>query len=140
MLLSRLLRGGGGRLPTLTTLVLVTAAGCGEGFRSAPVGGTVTYEGRPAPGLIVQFQHRDGLAKGWPVASGLTDAQGRYSLARPLGKPGGIVGPNTATVSSIGGEGGGSGSIPAELTTRTFPFELVAGENRCDIDLGVPTD
>lgn len=138
MPLDRVLRGGS-RPWLMPPLVLVIAAGCGEGFRSAPVGGTVTYQGRPVPGLIVQFQHRDGLAKGWPVASGFTDAQGRYALARPLGKPGGIVGPNTATLSPIGGEGGGGGSVPADLTTRTFPFELVAGENRCDIDLGTAT-
>jgi hypothetical protein len=111
-------------------------SGCGEGYRSAPVGGTVVYQGRPVPGLLVQFQHRDGLAKGWPVASGFTDAEGRYSLARPMGKAGAIVGPNTATLSSMGGEGGGGGSLPADLTGRSFPFEVTAGENRCDIDLG----
>lgn len=116
--------------------VLAAAAGCGEGFRVADVSGTVTYQGRPVPGLMVQFQHRDALRDTLPVATGFTDEQGRYRLTRSGGKAGAVVGPNTATVSALGAEGGPDIKLPRDLAEKTFPFEVAAGANTCDIDLG----
>ncbi len=116
--------------------VLAAAAGCGEGFRVAEVSGTVTYRGRPVPGLMVQFQHRDALRDTLPVATGFTDEQGRYTLTRSGGKAGAVVGPNTATVSALGAEGGTDVKLPRDLAEKTFSFEVAPGTNTCDIDLG----
>jgi len=126
------------RIAAVVTCVglLTMVTGCGERFRVAEVTGTVRYRGQPVQGLIVQFQHRDGLRDGLPVASGFTDAEGRYRLERTGGKTGAVVGPNTATVVSLGAEGGATVQLPADLADRTFPFEVVAGANECDIDLG----
>ncbi len=86
--------------------VLAAAAGCGEGFRVAEVSGT------------------------------FTDEQGRYTLARSAGKAGAVVGPNTATVSALGAEGGTDVKLPRDLAEKTFSFEVAPGTNTCDIDLG----
>ena len=121
---------------TATACLAIVLSGCGNRLRVAEVTGTVTFQGKPVPGLIVQFQHRDGLRDGLPVATGFTDAAGRYRLERSGGKTGAVVGPNTATVTSLGAEGGPTMTLPKNLAERTFPFEVTAGANECDIDLG----
>jgi len=130
----RALRRVSGTLAMMGLLTIV--GGCGERFRVADVAGTVTYRGQPVPGLMVQFQHRDGLRDHLPVATGFTDEQGRYRLERAGGKTGAVVGPNTATVTSFSEEGGTKIKLPPDLGAKTFAFEVAASGNVCDIDIG----
>jgi hypothetical protein len=76
------------RLATATLVIaLVVPAGCSSGFQYAEVEGTVTMSGKPLGNVRVEF---------WPVSdgpksSGLTDAQGKYSLKSEDGKSIGAV-------------------------------------------------
>ena len=67
----------------LVTLFLAT--GCGDKFKTYPVTGTVTYQGKPVAGATISFnpkvqgQGDDGYAR--------TDQDGVYKLQTQLGKP-----------------------------------------------------
>ena len=79
------------------TVVLLAAAtltfmGCsGKGL--APVSGKVTFDGEPVAGITVVFQPRaeEGSAIQGPWSSGLTNAQGEYSLVTRHGKRGAMI-------------------------------------------------
>jgi len=72
-------------LVILGFVTLFLAAGCGDKFKTYPVTGTVTYQGKPVAGATVSFnpkvqgQGDDGYAR--------TDENGVYKLQTQLGKP-----------------------------------------------------
>lgn len=55
-------------------------AGCGGGVRTVPVEGTVTVDGAPVEKVAVSFTPIGGQGTAGPGSSGVTDAQGRFSL------------------------------------------------------------
>jgi len=67
-------------------LLSLAAAGCRKP-EIVPVSGRVTFEGRPVPQAILQFQ-----TESRPMASGGTDADGRYSLSTKRPGDGGYLG------------------------------------------------
>ncbi|MFN3158430.1 MAG: hypothetical protein ACE37I_03880 [Rubinisphaera brasiliensis] len=76
--------------------VLTAAVGCGgsvAGPELANVSGTVTVNGDPVEGLIVEFQPADG-----PPASGVTDGSGNYTLTATGGRSGAQLGLNQVRV------------------------------------------
>lgn len=84
-------------LPRIVLLLLLIAsfAGCERGPRIVPVSGTITLDGRPVKDAAVMFL----LNPGGRVATGITDAAGRYSLStHPTGN-GAFEGEHTVTVS-----------------------------------------
>jgi hypothetical protein len=83
----------------LLAATLLVAGGCGD---PAPppltaVSGTVTIDGKPVPSALVTFYPLFEGFGGEVIAEGITDAQGRYTLACPLGE-GGCVGRHKVTV------------------------------------------
>lgn len=60
---------------TVALLVSLATAGCRKPD-IVPVSGRVTFEGKPVPQAILQFNPESR-----PMASGGTDAEGRYSLS-----------------------------------------------------------
>ncbi len=76
----------------LVTL-LGTVLGCGGGLELAPASGKVTLDGQPLADAAVTFVP----VEGGPVASGVTDEQGNFSV-NTTNKPGAVPGEHHVTV------------------------------------------
>ncbi|MFM7206032.1 MAG: hypothetical protein ACKO4T_05095 [Planctomycetaceae bacterium] len=119
----------------MVALAILQIAGCGgQGFTSADVTGTVKIDGKPAAGLMVQFEPKDGEGTKLPPGTGMTNAEGGFVLLRPGGKSGAVVGTNTVRV--LNGEGGemvriGGRQIEGAVSQR----EVKPGPNVIDIEL-----
>jgi hypothetical protein len=75
--------------------MVLAAAGCQRGPRIVPVSGKITLDGQPVKDAAVMFM----LNPGGRIATGVTDAAGRYSLStHPTGN-GAFEGNHTVTVS-----------------------------------------
>jgi hypothetical protein len=85
-------------LPMLIVAV-VAFSGCGkpEPPPRAPVSGVVTIGGKPVPAALVTFFPTFEGFGGEVIAEGVSDADGRYTLACPLGA-GACVGRHRVTV------------------------------------------
>jgi hypothetical protein len=82
---------------TLLITGLATLTGCGPGGPAlGKVTGLVTLDGKPLPNASVSFMP---IGEGG-VATGVTDASGKYELSHPSGK-GAVVGKNKVAVTSI---------------------------------------
>lgn len=116
-------------------MMLATAAGCGgQGFESAEVSGTVTVEGTPAAGLMIQFEPADGDGMRLPPGTGLTNAEGKYVLLRPGGKRGAVVGKNTVRV--LNSEGGAMERLRGKAVEGAVSErDVKAGVNVIDVEL-----
>ena len=107
----------------LLLTVVAFATGCGNsGPATAPVSGTVTYNGKPVPNAHVSFVPSDASRR---AAEGLTDTSGRFILGTFSANDGAIVGKYKIGVIANGpprpakpGEGSG---MPGE----TMPGEPV---------------
>jgi hypothetical protein len=120
-----------------TIAIAVAAAGCSsEKFRTSEVTGTVTYKGKPAPGLMLQFTPPNGDKLGLPPAYGVTQSDGSYRLARPGSKWGAVVGRNVVTVSVMPQDKPSAVMIPEkDVKDRSFDVEVSAKPNVHDIAL-----
>ena len=88
-----------------TTVVLAGALGCGGGAsrpETAPVTGTVTYNGKPVANATVMFTPKSGGAS----ATGKTDENGKFTLTTFEPGDGAIVGEHVVTVTYTGPESG----------------------------------
>ncbi len=70
-------------LGSMTILMI----GCGKKFPLVPVSGTVTIKGKPLADHQIGFVAADPMAAGLG-ATGITDAQGRYTMTSTTGKAG----------------------------------------------------
>lgn len=121
--------------PTLAAIAIACVVGCGgQGFESAEVSGTVTVGGAPAPGLMIQFEPADGEGTRLPPGTGVTNADGKYVLLRPGGKPGAVVGKNTVRV--LNGEGGPLDRLRGKTVEGAVAErEVKPGSNVIDVEL-----
>jgi hypothetical protein len=125
------------RLIALLMLALPPVLGCGGGYENvAEVTGQVTMDGRPLPNVKVAFQPSAG-GRG---SSGVTDAEGRYTLQYVTDQEGALIGSHSVYIT--GARGGGAGQsgptvpIPAVYNMQTtLTAEVVAGENQIDFAL-----
>lgn len=100
-------------MAVVASLVSLAAAGCRKPD-IVPVSGTVTFEGRPVPQAILQF-----LPESRPMASGGTNADGRYSLSTKRPGDGGYLGRHKVMIVPWSP---GDGDDPAEAAAaRTRP-------------------
>ena len=90
-------------LCALFPLSLFLLAGCGTSDRPslAPASGIVKLDGVPVEGASVTFHPTEGGRPG----SGVTDAQGRYTITTFQDAPGAAVGDHNVTVMKISGPG-----------------------------------
>jgi hypothetical protein len=97
---SRALTLGKNRWPSVVILLavaLAAASGCGDGrLKRARVTGVVIYHSKPVEGAGVTFYPHDGA-----IASGVTDANGRFTLTTfaRKGNDGALLGEHVVTVS-----------------------------------------
>jgi hypothetical protein len=130
-----------GRCLGLLTVAVLACVGCGAS-RTAAVTGTVLHKGKPVPLARVMFS-----TAGAPVAVGLTDDSGCYSLSTYREGDGAVPGEHRVTVNPIRrlSEDGVTPSpinwpdiSPAyqDFTTTPLRVEVVAGRtNTIDLDL-----
>jgi hypothetical protein len=128
----------------LLAVAMLACGGCGAA-RTTPVTGAVLHKGKPVSLARVMFS-----TAGAPVAVGLTDDSGRYSLSTFRDGDGAVPGPHRVTVQPVvrlaaDGETPDP-STPVErrdiplvcqdFTTTPLRVEVVAGRaNSIDLDL-----
>lgn len=119
----------------LRVLALCTLlGGCGEGFQTAEVSGSVKVDGKPAPGLMIQFEPDDGNGTKLPPSIGYTNADGQFVLVRPGRKTGTVVGKHTVRIMT--GEGGDLVILNGRKITGTVSQrEVTPGPNVIDVEL-----
>jgi hypothetical protein len=123
------------RLVFAICLVAVCAVGCSSRPKDFPtlaaVTGTVTLDGQPLQKAVVMFLSEKGVA-----ASGVTDANGRYTLLYRGSADGAGLGRNTVTVTTLPDDpnmGVVKERIPAAYNTQsTLTADVVAGPNTFD--------
>jgi hypothetical protein len=112
-------------------LLALLLAGCGGGY--APVSGRVTLDGQPAQGVRVSFVPVfDSTTESASNSSGLTDAEGRYTL-RAINPPGNgaVAGKHRVFLTKLGTSA--PGAPPPELlperynTASELEFQVPAG-------------
>ena len=128
----------------LLTVAVLACVGCGTS-RTAAVTGTVRHKGKPVPLVRVMFS-----TAGAPVAVGLTDDSGCYSLSTYREGDGAVPGPHRVTVQPVVrlSADGETPDPSTPLDRRDIPLacqvfgtsplraEVVAGKaNTIDLDL-----
>jgi len=126
------------RFPLMAIAVLPWLAGCGG--RDLPelgeVEGTVTLDGEPLSGAMVQFHSESGGRPG----TALTDESGHYELTYVGDVEGTPAGPARVEISTVWPDGepppGESEKIPAAYNSQsTLKREVKAGSNTFDFPL-----
>lgn len=106
---------------------LLLLAGCG-GSSVAPVSGTVTLDGKPLANATVVFQPDGGGKEPGPASSGVTDANGRYTLRVVTGSTdGAVVGKHKVSITAYEGDVEGQSSAPGK-GDKVFAKALVPVE------------
>jgi len=101
--------------------------GCGSGAKQLnPVTGTVKYKGNTVAGATVAFRPQDAANK--TIATGTTDAQGRFELTTYQAGKGAAAGKYKATVTrfSMPDSGGGGGATDMKAAfgqSKKIPVE-----------------
>jgi hypothetical protein len=126
----------------LFSLVAMAAllSGCGGEMKVAPVSGVVTLDGKPLDRASVVFKPEAG---GRP-SFGVTDENGRFSLAYSMNEDGAEVGPATVTISTkLQVEGADENRpraaerVPARYAKRPLKVTVEAKKN--EVELGLTT-
>lgn len=107
---------------TALSLVFLVIAGCGPaGPKTVPVTGTLLHNGAAVEGVSVTFLSGEGNR----VATGTTDAAGKFSLKTVVGSQmleGAVPGEHKVGVAKTTSEGGGAeavaGESPQEMVNR----------------------
>lgn len=107
-------------------------AGCSKGDMPplGSVSGTVTLDGQPLSGVIINFKPDVGR-----MATAVTDGQGRYVLEYSYGNSGSKVGPSTVMFEWPLGESGPA--IPKKYVgmESELKVDVTDGSNVFDFDL-----
>ena len=86
----------------VSVLCLVATLGCGPGseFDLVPVSGTIKMDGKPLPGVQVNFfpQSRGDTSLVGPYSNAITDEQGSFTLKSRYGHAGAVVGEHQVSV------------------------------------------
>jgi hypothetical protein len=128
-------------------LLLLALTSCGTPpppLEFAEVEGKVVLNNRPVTGVMVRFYPISDKREQLPIASGITDAFGTFSLTHQGDKPGALVGPNRVVVQwpsrdirEAAGSGPPSQAVPLRYTTlldSPLSIEVKAGA-RQTVDL-----
>jgi hypothetical protein len=80
---------------------ICSAAGCGvkdDVLEFAPVEGTLKIKGEPAANVMVNFMPDKSSGPNCPTSSGITDEEGKFTLATTDGRDGAVVGTGRVTL------------------------------------------
>jgi hypothetical protein len=118
------------RRPLIPLVVLVSASmACNnEGYRLAPVSGRVTLDGKGVANVAVLFQpmHSEGNYAPGPGSTGVTDADGRFSLKTIKESRGAVVGKHKVRFTMFEGPGAVKTNVrvPAKYNDREGKLEF----------------
>lgn len=119
--------------PWLFLLLAAALNGCGGSAEVPALGtvtGTVTLDGEPLVGVNVVFKPADGRA-----ATGLTDAEGKYTLMYNSNNPGSKTGANKVAMEWPTGASDAK-LLPSKYTSKSeLTADVVAGSNTFDFNL-----
>lgn len=119
-------------------LLLILLAGCGGGpYKTAPVSGRVTLNGKPLTNAAVTFQPiaDQGKMNSGPGSGGFTEADGRYTL-KLVGTEttGAVVGKHAVRISLVPHDNPGDDrpkrykQLPAKYNSRSkLEYDVPAG-------------
>ncbi len=126
-------------LASLATALV--AAGCSRGAPAEHIDGLVSLDGKPLADIRVTFQPQGSGQEGGIGSSGVTDANGRFTLRRvDDGRDGAVQGMHSVTLSDKLAESAAEDAdagpalkapksrIPAQYANARFPFQVKAGE------------
>lgn len=124
-------------IAAILAFCLMGCGGTGDGLGG--VTGTITLNGDPLVGVIVEFSPTDSSGS---MAMGLTDSSGHYELMFSMSQTGASLGSNTVKISTAdAGLPDGSGKtikelVPAEYNSKSSLVATVeAGANVIDFEL-----
>ncbi len=110
-------------------------AGCGGGAatpETIPVTGAVMYKGKPVEGAEVAF-----WGPGAPrAATGITDAEGKFSLSMFDINDGCLAGENVVTISKMDGAKAASGPTPEQMLQDPMALAKAAAAAASNKDSG----
>lgn len=136
--------------PLCLLLLLPLLAGCGGPYKTAAVSGRVTLNGKPLANVAVLFQPiaTSGAEAPGPGSTGVTDADGRYTLSLVgRGSKGAVIGKHKVRITRMASESDSEGDrpkaikrIPTEFKRDTqLEFEVPAGgTDSADFNLTLP--
>jgi hypothetical protein len=133
--------------------VLVSAVGCSNGPKFAPVSGKVTLNGKPLGNAVIAFSPiaKEGQIDAGDGSAGKTNENGEYTLTTSRGVAGAQVGTHRVRISVLAEDSssdkrrtrGGPAlkdKIPDRYNGQTkLTFEVTAaGSNKADFELTSP--
>jgi hypothetical protein len=105
----------------LLALAALAVAGCG-GTAYVPVSGRVNLDGAPLAGAVVLFQPDGTGSHAGPGSSGVTAADGSFTLGViGLDRPGAVPGRHRVVISAVQAQAGGGekgGPVPDRVPAR----------------------
>ena len=111
-------------------LCCLLLSGCGDGHHLGRVSGTVTYDGKPASGLVLNFVPEGGGR----TSGGSTDSGGKFQLIFNPQNAGALVGKHKVKIDV-------QGKLARSLANSSVPViifkevEVLAGSNEFDLKL-----
>lgn len=139
-----------GRTAAMTAPVLLaglvafslTLAGCGEsGTGAVPVEGTVTWEGEPVAGIVVEFMPKEGNRP----SQGYTDENGRFKLNYTIHEDGAEIGTHDVTFAWVPDQEGSKRSEAVQEILELHgedgtPIQVEITEKTEDLTLALPQE
>ena len=123
-------------LCALAVLAAVLCVGCGP--KTVPVSGKIVVDGTPAENIRVVFQSASTAAEVPPVAMGLTDKNGEYSLELAESKKRGVVpGPYVVFLTWSDPEADAN-PIEGQTVENPSPYKLPPRANSGELRFDVP--
>lgn len=135
-------------------LMLLVHSGCSKKGGLAPladVTGTITLDGQPAPGVLVEFNPQltplvasSGANQGKPPvagSTGLTNAEGKFSLQYDKQRAGAVLGSHVVRVSKLPAydpedKPAAPDPIPPQYNiASTITFDVKEGPNTYNLDV-----
>ena len=124
------------------SVLLLMVTGCGGGLDTAPVSGVITLDQKPLPNASVTFTPKSTDDATSPASSGLTDANGRYTLKVTVSEEeGAVIGTHFVTIALVGEEKTGEDEDVIDPTAddglpdHNFSFDVKPGQNEANFDL-----
>ena len=107
----------------LTLVALAAAVGCDtRPYRLAPVSGSITLDGEPLAGVVINLQPMtQGGEPPGPGSTGKCDADGRYTLETLHGEPGAVVGTHRVRIYGPKAEAVPQGDVDTPGTQEIIP-------------------
>ncbi len=117
----------------------VTLSGCGNKSGAVPVEGTVTWNGQPVVGIIVEFTPTQGNRP----SQGVTDEKGHFRLNYTINEVGAEVGPHDVTFGWVEGKEGEKASDAVKEILKLHgakgkPIQVEVTGKMDDLEIALP--